>query len=70
MFESRTADLGGISSGPLEVSDIFQKAFIEVNEEGSEASAVTGKSLDKSISLSIFITRQLFLFVFTCSEFV
>lgn len=40
---SDSADFTGITdSPPLKVSKVIQKAFIEVNEEGSEASAVTG----------------------------
>lgn len=42
VFEN-SADLSGISkTGPIAVSEVIHKASVEVNEEGSEASAVSG----------------------------
>ena len=36
-----SAELGGISDGRIAVDEVKQKCFVEVNEEGSEAAAVT-----------------------------
>lgn len=47
MFSKRNANFTGISEEKLNIASVFQKAMIEVNEEGSEATAVTGDNLGK-----------------------
>jgi len=48
MFEPETADFSGITgSRELYVSNVLQKAFVDVTELGTKAGASTGESLSK-----------------------
>lgn len=57
-----TADLSTFGK-TLVVTDVAQKAVIEVNEEGSEAAAVTSVGIDIRISPAVFNCNRPFLFI-------
>lgn len=67
---SGSADLGGISSSNIAVDEIKQKCFIEVNEAGSEAAAVTSvgvrlTSVNPPAAVPSVVVNRPFLFAIT-----
>nr|KAF7427230.1 hypothetical protein H0235_006924 [Vespula pensylvanica] len=66
MFEDN-ADFGNLTNEPVKISKILQKAFIEVNEEGSEAAAATVAQIRLKRALidfpEEFLVNRPFLFI-------
>jgi serpin B len=69
-FDRSQADFSPLSSTPLSIDEVKQKTFIEVNEEGTEAAAVTGIGAvitSVSIPFQMRVDRP-FLFIIRDSE--
>ncbi|XP_068713939.1 serpin B6-like [Montipora foliosa] len=62
MFVPSKADFSGIAQEPLYVSKVVHKAFIEVNEEGTEAAAATGIGMMLMSLKPMFSANHPFLF--------
>ncbi|KAL2726795.1 leukocyte elastase inhibitor-like isoform X2 [Vespula squamosa] len=66
MFEDN-ADFGNLTNEPVKISKVLQKAFIEVNEEGSEAAAATVAQIRLKRALidfpEEFLVNRPFLFI-------
>jgi serpin B len=59
-------DFSGISKSPLTISQVFHKAFVDVNEEGTEAAAATAVVMMRSMAVAkqiTFIADRPFIFL-------
>jgi len=65
-FDSQEADFSGISTTDLFIADVIHKTYIKVNEEGTEAAAVTAVVMQATaiITNEIILNRP-FLFAIT-----
>jgi serpin B len=63
-FDGDSADFSGIANLPLFITHIIHKAFVEVNEEGTEAAAATAVVMDeKAVVAPVFRADRPFLFL-------
>lgn len=63
-FDSKSADFSGMTgTRDLFIGGVFHKAFVEVTEEGTEAAAATGMSMDTLSLGSVFAADHPFLFL-------
>ena len=51
LFQDGKADLSGVAEDELVVSEVIHKAFLEVNEKGSEAAAATAVMMTRQCAL-------------------
>ncbi|XP_026315921.1 leukocyte elastase inhibitor-like [Hyposmocoma kahamanoa] len=71
LFDNVKAKLADISDYSLYISNIFQKANIEVNEEGSEASAASAALFEgrsATVRIEQFVANKPFLFMIVDKE--
>ncbi|KAI4492424.1 hypothetical protein M0804_002215 [Polistes exclamans] len=62
-FEKNEANFQGISDSDVYISKVVQKAFIEVNEEGTEAAGSSGVETDDKIDSSVhFVVHHPFFY--------
>ncbi|HEY0721971.1 MAG TPA: serpin family protein, partial [Gammaproteobacteria bacterium] len=58
------ADFSGIASGPLFIGSVRHKAYVEVNEDGTEAAAATAVMMKRGLSTpKTFKANHPFLFL-------
>jgi serpin B len=61
---SKGADLSGLTGAPdLFISDVVHKAFVDVNEQGTEAAAATGVVVDAKSAPPAFVADHPFVFL-------
>jgi serpin B len=60
---SDNADFSGMSNTPLQIDEVLHRAFVEVNEEGTEASAATAVIMKKRGRIPMFRADRPFIFL-------